>query len=111
MENQNKGGCLGIVIFIIVLCAIIGGCQSLFHTHDDADSIASAHVAVPDYLKSPSTADFVGDDVVEEDDDGGYVVTGSVDCQNGFGATVRVDYTVYEDEDSNVTSVYVQDRY
>ena len=110
MENQNKGGCLGIVIFIIILCAIIGGCQSLFNVHDDADSIASAHVAVPDYLKSPSTADFVGDDVVTEEDDG-YVVTGSVDCENLFGATVRVYYTVYEDEDSNVTSVYVEDRY
>jgi hypothetical protein len=110
MENQNKGGCLGVIVFIVVIFAIIGGCQSLFHTHDDADSIASAHVAVPDYLKSPSTAKFVGNDEVTEDGDG-YVVTGSVDCQNSFGATVRVDYTVYEDEDSNVTSVYVQDRY
>jgi hypothetical protein len=110
MENQNKGSWLGVIVFIIIICAIIGGCQSLFHTHDDADSIASAHVAVPDYLKSPSTADFVDDDEVTKDGNG-YIVTGSVDCQNGFGATVRVDYTVHEDEDSNVTDVYVQDRY
>jgi hypothetical protein len=110
MENQNKGSLLGVIILIIIVCGVIGACQSLFHTHSDADSISSAHEAVPDYLKSPSTANFVDDDVVTENDDG-YEVTGSVDCQNGFGATVRVDYTVYEDEDSNVTSVYVQDRY
>ena len=108
--SESKGGCLGLIIIFILVCAVIGGCQSLFHMHSDSDSIASAHTAVPDYLKSPSTARFVDDDTVTKDGDG-YIVTGSVDCQNGFGATVRVDYTVHEDKDNNVTSVYIQDRY
>lgn len=109
---ENKGGCLGIIIVFLALCGLVSGCQHLFgiNPHDDADSIASAHTSVPDYLKSPSTAHFVNDDVVTKEGDG-YMVTGSVDSENSFGAMVRVDYTVHEDKDNNVTNVYVQDRF
>lgn len=112
MENQSKGGCLSVIVVILVICGLFSGCQHLFgiNPHDDADSIASAHTSVPDYLKSPSTAHFANNDTVTKEGDG-YVVTGSVDCENSFGATVRVDYTVTEDKDNNVTNVNVQDRF
>ena len=59
---------------------------------------------VKDYLKSPSTADFGGGGFssdyqdpkkcVQIKSDGTYVVSGWVDSQNGFGATVRTRFRV-----------------
>ena len=42
---------------------------------------------VRDNLRSPSTADFVGFPEVN-----GSIITGQVDAQNGFGATVRSSF-------------------
>lgn len=41
-------------------------------------------------LKAPATAEF-GDAEAEETEDG-YLVTGQVDAQNGFGALIRSDF-------------------
>jgi hypothetical protein len=106
MDNQSKMGCFTIGIIAVIIFGIIGSCSG---GHSDSDSIVPAHEAVQQNLKSPSTADFVDDDVVTKTDDG-YKVTGSVDAENGFGATVRVDYEVTEDKDNNVTDVRAQNR-
>ena len=45
-----------------------------------------------DRLKSPSTADF-SDENREQLTDTVFVVTGSVDSENGFGAMIRNDFT------------------
>jgi hypothetical protein len=46
---------------------------------------------VPKRLKAPASAEFVGVTVDSVGD--AYVVTGSVDAQNGFGATIREPFT------------------
>jgi hypothetical protein len=111
VENGNKGGCGALILIIIVLCVVIGGCQSLFGGHSDSDSIVPAQEAVKDMLKSPSTADFCDNDTVSKDEDTeGYIVEGCVDAQNGFGATVRIDYTVYLDKDDNFVDMDYNQR-
>lgn len=111
MENENKGGCLSVIVLVVIVCIVIGGCQSLFGGHEDSSSIVPAQEAVQSMLKSPSTADFCNNDEVTEDEDtGGYIVDGCVDAQNGFGAIVRIDYTVYLDEDDNFVDMETSQR-
>jgi hypothetical protein len=45
-------------------------------------------------LKAPSTAEFSSDVAVAQGADGNYVVTGYVDAENSFGATLRSYYEV-----------------
>lgn len=76
-------------------------------TQDTGSNYDAWHMAkrfVEDYLKSPSTASFGGgvfsDDFqdpnsrVKKATDGEYVVSGWVDSQNSFGATVRSSFVV-----------------
>lgn len=49
--------------------------------------------AVKDKLKSPATADFSNETESGSGQTGTYTVTGSVDSENSFGATVRSDFT------------------
>ena len=68
------------------------------------DAWSMAQGFVKDYLKSPSTADFGGgvfsddrqdpNECVHRKPDGTFVVSGWVDSQNAFGATVRTAFVV-----------------
>lgn len=108
MENQGKGGCLGVIALIVIVGTLISSCQG----HSDSDYINKAHTAVLDQLKSPSTASWCNDDSVSDSPAGGgdKIVTGCVNAQNEFGATVEIDYAVYEDKDTNVNNTDVKQR-
>ena len=51
----------------------------------------SCHEWVKKELRSPATAEFSDENVAG--DEGDYTITGNVDSQNGFGATVRSTWT------------------
>lgn len=109
-EGNGKGGCFTIIVGLLVVGGIFGACQSMLGMHGDSDYIVAAHDAVQNELKSPSTASWCNNDNVSKDDSGNRIVTGCVNAQNSFGATVEVDYTVTEDSDTNVTNVDAQNR-
>lgn len=91
-EKIGRGcgfGCLGVVLFAILVFA-----WSAIQGGDDRPGTGAAEVAcenlVRDQLKSPSTAKFSN---VEATGTGPWTVTGAVDSQNSFGATVRTTWT------------------
>lgn len=118
MTQENKGaptgadgaclGCLGIgvvlVIVLVVFGALSGGgsspSTSAASAPDKIEAWIMAEKFVKDRLKSPGTANFGGvfnnyqdpDDQVSVVGANTYVVTGWVDAQNGFGATVRTNW-------------------
>lgn len=56
---------------------------------------AYAQIIVKDKLESPSSADFCAmKDATIENDGDKYTITGYVDAQNLFGATIRREFTV-----------------
>jgi len=63
-----------------------------------SDAKYYAHERVLEMLKSPSTADFgLWDEKANKWNDGsyyGFTIKGYVDSQNGFGATIRTNYSV-----------------
>lgn len=77
------------------LLAVIGACTAI-SSAGGGDQSAYVKVACRDWvkerLKSPASAEF-SDESVERDGDDGYVVSGAVDSQNGFGAMIRNTYT------------------
>lgn len=64
--------------------------------HSDIDAWSCAQNIVESYLKSPSTADFCSytEATVKDLGNGEYMVTGWVDSENDFGATVRSNFVV-----------------
>lgn len=101
--GSQKGGlspaksCLGCLGIMIAFALLVGGCSYLTTNHDDdapsiADKQFEAKTAcenqVKDRLKSPSTAKF-NSDVTGV---GPFTVTGTVDSENSFGATLRSSF-------------------
>lgn len=87
-----------IVVFgwIILIVALIGNCISdCDYEAPDQHKLTAwtyAQDVVRSKLRSPGTADFgwqTSDECVEAGEDDVYTVTGWVDAQNGFGATIR----------------------
>lgn len=109
-KGNGKGGCLTVIVVLVAVGIVISMIQGMVGYHGDSDYIAAAHDAVQNELKSPSTASFCGNDNVSKDSDDNRIITGCVNAQNSFGATVEVDYTVTEDSDTNVTNVDAQNR-
>ena len=63
--------------------------------HDKFDAITVAEKIVKDNLKSPSTAKFCSTSEAKIScSDNTWTVSGWVDAQNSFGATLRNNYTV-----------------
>lgn len=87
-------GCLGIVLAPVVLIVLFAIGGSLFGSGDADEpnrfeAIRYCEDAVRDRLTSPSTAEFDS----EATDSNPYRVSGTVDAENGFGATVRNDFS------------------
>jgi len=104
--------CLGCFGLVVVVALIFGGCTALSGSsgsHSSSDnkyeSIAQCEARIEKLLKSPSTADF--DSNASGSGSGPWKVTGTVDAQNSFGATVRASYgcTVTMTEDMATTKV------
>lgn len=100
------GGCLGLLLLIggcTVLSSVAGGSDS---DTDDAEAYVTIACRewVKERLKAPSTADFPRDESVTASG-GVYTVSGSVDSQNSFGATVRSSFTCRARHDSEASTL------
>ena len=104
-NTKDKITCLFIIIIFIaaiVLCIIVG--RIIFcgpnsgkdsYGHDKADVIVIAENAVRQQLKSPSTAQFCNSSEYSVSrSENEWTVSGWVDAQNSFGATLRSKFTV-----------------
>ena len=77
-----------VIVLIIIISIIVPKGPS------DEDYISSARTAVSEKLKSPATAMYSNEKIVDEDDYGRVLVTLTVDSQNSFGAYVRENYAI-----------------
>ncbi|OQQ32245.1 hypothetical protein A6411_10585 [Prescottella equi] len=98
---------LGILAFAVPIAAIWGFVEYRSSGAVEREAVEQCESAVKDKMKSPSTAEFPGTSAHEGSDFvlgdiparyqsmdavSAWVVTGPVDAQNGFGATVRSEF-------------------
>jgi hypothetical protein len=105
-DKQKTQDTIGLVIFgVIALCIIVLFSMCAFGGKDDdsigeSDAWVCAQDVVKKNLKSPSSAKFclMSEATIHYNgEDGGgsrYTVSGYVDAQNSFGATIRKNFTV-----------------
>lgn len=88
---------VGVVVAIVIGLSIWGSYRNAHPTDEDkqAESQVACEDVVKKNLKSPSTASFSNETATGTD--GQYTVTGDVDSQNSFGATVRAHFTCESD--------------
>ena len=101
---DNSGcakGCLVSVVIAFILivlafwCVAFSGNDSDSETSQRIAAITAAEMAVENRLKSPSTADFCSQSEMTISNVGSsWTVSGYVDAENSFGATVREYWTV-----------------
>lgn len=89
-----------IAVWAVVILAAVVGCTAVFASsvghHEplaptDFDARTQCQEWVKEKLKSPSTADFSGQ--VVNGGPSSWTISGNVDSQNSFGATVRSSWT------------------
>lgn len=87
---------IAIVFFVVLLIKTNTGSKSKdSYGHDKFDAIAAAEHVVKDNLKSPSSAKFCSSDECKvKRDKNTWTVSGWVDADNSFGASIRNDFTV-----------------
>ncbi|MBO4894855.1 MAG: zinc ribbon domain-containing protein [Clostridia bacterium] len=90
---------LAIIIIPIIFFGIISDSDDSSDTSfsksvSDETYISCAKQVVAEQLRSPGSASFSNCEVAEKDDYGRVLVTGYVDSQNGFGATLRNGFAV-----------------
>ena len=89
--------CLIVIAIILIARSCVsgsssGGSSKDSYGHDQADAIVIAKDKVKEQLKSPSSAKF--SNVSASLSGNTWTVTGSVDAQNSFGATIRNTFKV-----------------
>lgn len=112
-EEDTKTGArwLKAIFWIVLIILFIKGCggsggssvsstrstRASEHFLTNAEAFTCAEEIVKANLKSPSTAKFckITEATIKYMGDGRYKVTGYVDAQNGYGATVRGDFVVH----------------
>lgn len=88
---------LAVIVGAVVLLTI-GGLFACSAMYGDSDGVSDTEVRnqcrewARDRLQSPSTAEFKAEEVAPAGDNR-WTVTGAIDAENGFGATVRATYT------------------
>ena len=90
------------LVMCLSLCACYGGSNSSSsksdsdsYGHDKFDAFVAAKSVVKDNLKSPSTAKFCStNDAAITRSGNTWTISGWVDAQNSFGATLRNNFTV-----------------
>jgi hypothetical protein len=94
MKTENKVGigCLtafgAFALFVVISLETAGPPEPEYDPWSKAQSVCEDHVL--GRLKSPSSAEFGSTEVTTM---APYTVTGVVDAQNSFGATLRSSYT------------------
>lgn len=85
---------LGFLLFVVLLWGTTMRSPSK-HVFTDSDAFYCAQLIVKNELKSPSTAKFCKfSEATITHNDKEYMVTGYVDAQNSFGATLRNKFIV-----------------
>ncbi len=67
--------------------------------------VKACRKAVTQNLRSPGSAQWPGGEGVSHQDTGLWIVVGSVDAQNGFGALVRLDFECHAEREGRSWSV------
>lgn len=98
------GGVVALAVGIGIASCVASSSRSN-NPHHDLESIAQCEARIDKLLKSPSTADY--DSQTKASGSNTWTVTGTVDSENSFGATVRSSYqcTVVMHESSATTTV------
>lgn len=91
-------------MLFVLIGIVVGGGNMQDDAHHDLESIAQCEARIGEMLKAPATADFHSSTTAAGD--GQWTVTGTVDAENSFGATVRASYgcTVVMNDDSTATT-------
>lgn len=71
---------------LLVAVMTFGGCSGEYDPNNPAEAESQCEGFVDSRLKAPSTADY---DLTAEEQGSGWLVTGTVDSENGFGAKIR----------------------
>lgn len=94
--EKSTLGCLAIIlapIALIVIALIIGAIWAGFNGSSNDpnkyEAIRYCEDQIREQLKAPSTAKFDSDSI---DSTSPFTVSGSVDAENSFGATIRSDF-------------------
>jgi hypothetical protein len=108
-------GILGTVVVVAVVL-LLGFVGSMLKSgggngrFDEATAMANIKLAVESRLKSPSSASFPFLDIqFKANADGTYRLDSYVDAQNGFGATIRGQYTAVVDKNGSLKSLELQE--
>jgi len=95
-DEKSNLGCLAFFlapVALIIILLVGGGIWSAFNPSSTApnkyEAIRYCEDQVRDQLKAPSTAEFDSD---SSSTSSPFVITGSVDSENSFGATLRSDF-------------------
>lgn len=86
----------GVIAGIVVVLVVAVICIAGSHKDSGGGAIVACHGFVEDQLKSPGSADYSGEDLTH--DGSTYTLTGSVDSDNSYGASVRNDFTCVVDK-------------
>jgi hypothetical protein len=79
-------------VFGSLFAILNGGAAPPSDTPTDTDARFACRQFVEDRLTAPATADFSDETVTSLDGGKRFRISGSVDSQNSFGATLRADY-------------------
>ncbi len=83
-----------VAVFAIVKCSCSEDEGSKVKVYDKIEALTHAQLYIEKQLKSPSTAEFEsGADGVTKVNDTTFIVIGTVDSQNSFGAMLRSNYS------------------
>jgi hypothetical protein len=92
--------------FVLLAAIALTGCGG--GGVSSGDALVACRNAIEDQLQSPSSADFnTLDTTIEDRDNGGYRITGVVDADNAFGASVRSDFSCTIGPSGNVVGAYL----
>jgi len=100
-------GCGVLILIAVGVVAVVamssGGGSSEYDNDNEYEAISQCEARIEALLKSPSTASFTS----SAKGSGTWTVEGSVDSENGFGATIRSDFqcTVIMGDESATTTV------
>lgn len=94
--NGGRGWRVFLLVLILTPVLLVGGCIAFIALAPkdpanayEAQMTSACRQAVRDELKSPTTASFSDEVVTQISDAPAFRVTGSVDADNSFGASIR----------------------
>lgn len=94
--SSGRGWRIFLLVLILAPVLLVGGCLAFIAIAPkdpanayDAEMISACRTAVKDQLKSPTSAKFTDEVVAQITDAPAFRVTGNVDAENSFGASIR----------------------